>query len=115
MKLSHWQQQQQPRIERELTRVTEALRRLGAQRVVVFGSHARGDFHEGSDVDLLVVLDTDQRFVERIERVLEVLDSEMSIQPLVYTPEELQRLRADGNALMEMIDREGRVLYDSAN
>ena len=112
MGLTRWQRQQQSRIERELTRIVGALRKLGAERVVLFGSHARGDFNEASDIDLLVVLDTDERMVDRIERVLEAGDSELSVEPLVYTPEEVERLKDQGSALIETVEREGRVLYE---
>lgn len=112
MGLTRWQRQQQSRIERELTRIVEALRRLGAERVILFGSYARGDFNEASDIDLLVVLDSDERMVDRIERVLEASDSELSVEPLVYTPQELERLKEQGSALVETVEHEGRVLYE---
>lgn len=115
MRLTGWQRKQQPRIERELTRMVEALRRLGAERVVRFGSHARGDFNEASDIDLLVILDTEQRMVDRIERVLEAVDSEFTVKPLVYTPLEFERLKANRGVLIESIEREGRVLYEQPN
>ncbi len=112
MRLTRWQQERRPRIERELARIVGALRRLGAGRVVLFGSHARGDFNEASDIDLLVILDTKQRMIERIERVLEAIDSEFTVEPLVYTPDEFERLKANCAALIETVEREGRVLYE---
>lgn len=115
MVLTQWQQEQRPRIERELRRVVEALGRLGAQRIVLFGSHARGDFNEASDIDLMVILDTKERMVERIERVLEVIDSELTVEPLVYTPEEFERLNTGRGQLIQTIEREGRVLYERTN
>ncbi len=115
MVLTQWQQEQRPRIERELRRVVEALGKLGAQRIVLFGSHARGDFNEASDIDLMVILDTKERMVERIERVLEVIDSELTFEPLVYTPEEFERLNADRGPFIQTIEREGRVLYERTN
>lgn len=45
------------------------------QRVILHGSFARGDYHEGSDVDLVIVKDTDARFVDRIEQMLVFSDS----------------------------------------
>jgi len=112
MVLTQWQQEQRPRIERELTRVVEALGKLGARRIVLFGSHARGDFNEASDIDLMVILDTKERMVERIERVLEAIDSELAVEPLVYTPEEYERLKASQGPFIQTVEREGKVLYE---
>jgi len=112
MLLTKWQQAQLPRIEQELRRIVERLIPLGVQRIVLFGSHARGDFHEGSDIDLFIVHDTPGRFVERIGRVLEVMDSSLTVEPLVYTPAEVDQMRARGSGLLADVEREGRVLYE---
>ena len=112
MVLTQWQQRQWPRIERELARVIEALRRLGVERIVLYGSCARGDFNEASDVDLVVIWSTQHRMFERIERVLEVADSDLPLAPLVYTSDEYERLKERGAVLIESVEREGRVLYE---
>lgn len=112
MRLTRWQQERQPRIERELARVVRALEQLGVERVVLFGSHARGDFHEDSDVDLFIVQRTSERMFDRVERVLEVVGSRLPVQPLVYTPAEVEQLRARLSGLLADVEREGRVLYE---
>ena len=94
--------------------MTDVLRRLGADRVILFGPCARGDYTKAGSVDLLVVLETKQRMADRIERLLEALDSEMTVEPLVYTPQEFERLKANGGPLIETVEREGRVLYERA-
>ena len=112
MALTQWQQKQWPRIERELARVVEALRPLGVERVVLYGSHARGDFNQGSDIDLLIIWDTQERIFDRIDRVLEAADSDLPLAPLVYSPGEYERLRSQGASLIESVEHEGRVLYE---
>jgi predicted nucleotidyltransferase len=112
MQPTPWQRWRQPRIKRELMRMTDVLRRLGADRVILFGACARGDYTEAGSVDLLVVLNTKQRMADRIERVREALDSEMMVEPLVYTPQEFERLKAHGGPLIDAVEREGRVLYE---
>ncbi|UCG16855.1 MAG: nucleotidyltransferase domain-containing protein [Phycisphaerales bacterium] len=114
MQPTAWKRWRQPRIERELMRMTDVLQRLGADRVILFGEYARGDCRKTGSVDLLVVLDTKQRMADRIERVLEALDSEMTVEPLVYTPQEFERLKANGGPLIEAVEHEGRVLYERA-
>jgi hypothetical protein len=45
--------------------VRAMLQALGCQRAILFGSAARGDIHEGSDLDVIVVRRTELPFVER--------------------------------------------------
>ena len=82
------------------------------QRVILHGSFARGDYHDGSDVDLLIVKDTGARFVDRIEQVLAFSNGEWAIEPLVYTHEELDTMLAAGNAFLEKALEEGVVIYE---
>jgi predicted nucleotidyltransferase len=82
------------------------------QRVILHGSFARGDPHEGSDVDLLIVKDTGDRFVDRIEQVLAFSNGEWAIEPLVYTRQELDAMLAAGNAFLEKALEEGVVIYE---
>lgn len=84
-------------------------------RVILFGSHARGEAGPMSDVDLLVVLrevaDKRQAAIA-IRRVLS--DFPVSKDIIVATPEEIER-RGDlvGTTLRPAL-REGRVLYEQA-
>ena len=84
------------------------------QRVIVFGSFARGDTHEGSDLDLIVVKETDERFFDRIGRVRDACDGVgVDVQPLVYTPEELRQMLERGNSFLETALAESIVAYEA--
>jgi uncharacterized protein len=112
MPLTQWQARQKPRIDAELARIVERLRTLDPERVILFGSVARGDFHEDSDIDLVVVLDTTERFIDRISRVLAVVDQiDFDIEPHVYTPREYEELRQRCGTIPEVAEHEGKVLY----
>lgn len=112
MELTAWQRQRWPAVERELDRMVAALRDWGADRVVLYGSYARGDFHASSDVDLLVVKETDERFIDRIASALEVTGARVPVEPVVYTPAELDEMRARNSALISEVERDGKVLYE---
>ena len=101
------------RFQEELERILQSLRPYGPQKVILFGSFARGDDHGLSDVDLLIVKETDRPFVERIGEVLALCDTVLPIEPLVYTPEELARMIEEGNPFIEQVLREGKVVYES--
>ena len=64
----------------------------GATRVILFGSFARNEATEDSDIDLLVISPTTEKFYQRMASVLQIV-REMSIgmplAPIVLTPEEL--------------------------
>jgi predicted nucleotidyltransferase len=99
---------------RLVDRAVEAIvRAYHPLRIIVFGSFARGDTHEGSDLDLIVVKETDERFFRRIGRVRDACaDIAIDVQPLVYTPAELEQMLAGGNSFLETALSEGVVAYE---
>ena len=82
------------------------------ERVILFGSVARGDVHENSDIDLLVVKQTDRPFLRRIDDVMALVDVDVPVQAIVYTPEELGRLIREGRDFIRTALAEGRVVYE---
>lgn len=80
--------------------------------VVLFGSHARGTAGEESDVDVLVAVDglTDPERAEAIDLAYWVdhrAPEWVGLSPLVYSTEQVARLRQGGRRLLRDIDREG--------
>ncbi len=83
------------------------------RRIILFGSHARGDAHSDSDLDLLIEMETDLPFYERtiaVDQVFGLRSWPMDI--LVYTPSEMERERGKVFSIAKIADREGRVLYE---
>lgn len=81
---------------------------LPIEAIYLYGSFARGDFHEGSDIDLVIVGDFKERFFDRIGRILGL--SDLPIEPLVYTREEFdQMVKSDNPFILEVI-RTGKNL-----
>jgi predicted nucleotidyltransferase len=89
---------------------------VNPQLIVLFGSQARGDANEASDLDLLVVQDSGQSDREtrrRIERLL--LDRRFGLDLIVRTSEEVARNLQDGNPFYtDHIFGDGIVLYERA-
>jgi UTP:GlnB (protein PII) uridylyltransferase len=57
---------------------------------------SRGDVHQGSDLDLILVGDFSGSRRDRVDQVLEVawdLGVRRGVEPLVYTPEEFERAK----------------------
>ena len=78
----------------------------GARRhvstIILYGSFSRGDFHEGSDVDLIVVGDFRERPHKRAAAILE-----LPVEPLCYTDEEFAELVRNENPFILQALAEG--------
>jgi HEPN domain-containing protein/predicted nucleotidyltransferase len=97
-----------------LTAATKAIvERFAPERIVLFGSRARGDHQPESDYDLIVVLDTSLGEDERDRQIHDALpDGGHHVDVIVYTPAEFEESRDDVGALAFAGETEGRVLYD---
>ena len=94
-----------------LKTVTERLSALGVGRVYLFGSRARGAATRRSDLDLLVLWETDLPHLERIGRVLWALrDLPVVVEPVVLTPQEFQDRRE--LPFLRGVMKEARLLYE---
>ncbi|MFQ6043385.1 MAG: nucleotidyltransferase domain-containing protein [Candidatus Poribacteria bacterium] len=71
-------------------RIIDALVGKKLQRVIVFGSYARGDYDQYSDLDIIIVCDTQLPFVERFREFHQLFQLPIAIEPLVYTPQEFE-------------------------
>ncbi len=99
--------------DRLLDEMVRRIRRAGnPQRIVLFGSRARGDAHPGSDLDLLVIEETD---LPRHRRAIRYLRALLGLFPakdvVVYTPAEVAEWASVPNAFVTTALREGRILY----
>lgn len=79
--------------------------RPSVRGVAVFGSFARGDFHDASDVDVLVILD-EALPVRPQERLDLVAPRPPGVHPVVWSPEELvERRRRQDPIAVESLER----------
>lgn len=60
----------------------------------LFGSAARGDYRADSDLDLALIVSTQETFVRRAFVFEDLFELYPRLDILVYTPEEFERLRA---------------------
>jgi len=85
------------------------------EKIILFGSAAWGNFGEDSDLDLLIIkkgVDVLSRG-ERYREVSKVLDHEVALDILIYTPYEVKKRLYLGDPFIEQILREGKTLYGS--
>jgi uncharacterized protein len=94
--------------------LTPVFRRYGIQKAIVFGSVARGEPSPRSDVDLILVQQTEKRFFDRydgLDRDLAKAFPYAVIEMLIYTPEEMERMQERRFIVRAL--REGQVIYES--
>ncbi len=86
------------------------------ERIILFGSYARGDYGPDSDLDLLVILakiDSTRAESNRLRRALRGLLAPIDI--LVATPEQIERHRQTIGLIYRPALEEGMVIYERAS
>ncbi|MDI6808216.1 MAG: nucleotidyltransferase domain-containing protein [Candidatus Eisenbacteria bacterium] len=76
-------------------------KKFSIRAVYLYGSLAKGEMHEGSDIDLMIVGDFKGRIFQRITEVLKLTD--LPIEPLVYTNEEFRRMKKTNSFVKEAL------------
>jgi predicted nucleotidyltransferase len=61
------------------------------KKVYLYGSFTRGDFNEGSDIDLIIVGEFEGRMPQRINNIFDL--TSLPIEPLVYTEAEFEQMK----------------------
>ncbi len=84
------------------------------EKVILFGSHAYGNPRPDSDIDLLIIKDTSERFIDRwvtVQRILSDRKRKIGLETIVLTPQEVSRRLAIGDQFIAEIMKEGEILY----
>ena len=86
---------------------------LHPEKVILFGSYAYGNPTPDSDVDLLVVMKTNETSANRSWAVSRLMiPRPFPVDILVRTPKEIRQERTNGNFFVEEIVSRGKVLYE---
>jgi predicted nucleotidyltransferase len=99
--------------------IENVARRIGeqtqAKAVVLFGSHARDQAGANSDVDLLVIAESDLPRYKRSRQLhLMFKPYPFAMDILVYTPDEVEAERQFELSFISRVLREGKRLYGQA-
>jgi len=98
-----------------ILRVTEKIKiNYNPQEIILFGSYAYGNPDNDSDLDLLIIKETDDKFRQRTLNVRRILSEEnglIGLDILVYTPKEIAKRLEVGDSFLSKLLREGIVLY----
>jgi len=80
------------------------------EKISLFGSYARGRADLFSDLDILVIMQTDRPFIERAGEIHSLLNLPVDADVICYTPEEFRRMR--DTAFVRKILEDEVVLYE---
>ena len=99
--------------QKEIKKITQQIvEKYKPEKIILFGSFASGKPGPHSDVDLLIIKRTNQPKVERIKEILMKIESELSLEPLVYNPKEIKTRLSLGDFFFQDIFKKGKVLYE---
>ena len=102
-------------IHARVRQVVEELKPYKPSQVMLFGSAARGDADALSDLDFVVIKQTDRPFLQRLKEAALLVKVSGSINIMVYTPEEWQRMQEMGSAFVERVLADGCMVYEAAS
>ena len=92
------------RIILQLSEIPEIL------KVISFGSYARGKRDLFTDLDLIVIMETEKEFIQRTTDLYQLLQSAVDLDLLVYSPEEFKKMQ-EGSFIRKALDN-GQVIYE---
>ncbi len=84
------------------------------KKIILFGSYAHGEPTQDSDIDLLIIKNTDKRPIDRwveVKKLLRGVAPGLPISPLVYTEREIDERNAMQDFFIEEIFENGEVIY----
>ena len=98
------------KIQEMVRRIVE---RFQPERIILFGSHARGAARADSDVDLLVVMPVSgSRRAQRLKIRTALSGIGVAKDIVLVTPEEIEQYRDLVGTIIRPALREGKVLYE---
>lgn len=108
--------QRSPIIEPPINEITRRIVEVfDPERVVIFGSRARGDHRPDSDVDVFVEMETKLKMYDRMRAVYDAFGLHpWAMDVIVYTPAEVQEQRRYRNSILRTIEAEGKIVYEKS-
>jgi len=95
------------------TIVQRLVQRYRPEKIILFGSAAAGTADAYSDIDLLVVKQTNDGYFDRIGKVRRLLDTWQPLDIFVLTPRELNKAVTENRYfVVEEVLKKGRVIYE---
>ena len=96
----------------ELDRIIEILLKdYRPEGILLYGSLAQDQVRDWSDIDLIVIKQTNKRFLDRAAEVIALVQPRLGADIAVYTPDEWEDLRENRPFVRTEILGKGKWLY----
>jgi predicted nucleotidyltransferase len=92
--------------------VRQIAEKFRPNKIILFGSYAYGKPTPVSDVDLLVVMDTNLKEIQQEINILRNINYHFGLDLIVKNPKSLQERITLGDAFLKEIMNKGKVVYD---
>jgi len=97
-------------LQAELNRIKSKLIKMGAHKIILFGSAAREELGLMSDIDLIVIIESNKDFVERLAYFYQEIQP-IEADLLIYTPLEFNRM-IEENLFIQHVLKQGKVIFE---
>jgi predicted nucleotidyltransferase len=81
-------------------------------KIILFGSYAYGTPRRESDVDLLVVMETNIKEIQQEILILKNIEHRFGLDILVKTPKTFNERIKMGDTFLKEISQKGKILYE---
>ena len=92
--------------------VNEVVHKFDPHRVILFGSHATSQESPDSDVDLLVIMDFEDRPQLQAFNIRREIRRDFPLDLIVRRPSDIKYRLAEGDFFLKDILNNGKVLYE---
>lgn len=90
--------------------------KFNPHRIILFGSYANGSQDEDSDIDLLIIQDTDLPIHQRGYDIrMSLIGSKMPFDILVYTKSEFEQEKEKNSSFLNSAMKNSKLLYERQN
>jgi len=93
-------------------KIVKQLKKYDPEKIIIFGSQAKGASDPFSDIDLIIIKKTPKRFLNRLKDVIRIIKPEYDLDVLVYTPQELKKMMSEGCYFIKHVLEEGETIYE---
>ncbi|MEK9130043.1 MAG: nucleotidyltransferase domain-containing protein [Patescibacteria group bacterium] len=99
------------KLQKNLKQIIKDLKPYKPEKIILYGSCARGDFREDSDIDLLIIKETKKDFFSRINDVGRLVSHKIPMDILIFTPEEVKKRLDLKDFFFEEMIQKGKIIY----
>ncbi len=100
-------------MKKKISRLLQSLKPYKPEKVILFGSAAKGLDDKNSDLDILIIKKTADSYWERQKKVAKMLSVDCEVDAFVLTPAEVHQAVKKVQPFIYDIVNYGKVIYEA--